>query len=183
VFPKIVNFLFWLLFWCEWLCSQKNLALRKSHVLFALRIMGFPQEFRTVRFNLEPKRCKSISLSTKRSVFTLVGLAHGVVTEKLVFRIKILRNGLVYPSAAATSRTERPPIADTRIMIVIRPFRIYLVFFWTRPFLMSGFWVSFWIGLTGSILQNTDRSAFRKEQIEPDLYFKFPTYDTDLFGG
>jgi len=33
VFPKIVNFLFWLLFWCEWLCSQKNLALRKSHVL------------------------------------------------------------------------------------------------------------------------------------------------------
>ena len=26
VFPKIVNFLFWLLFWCEWLCSQKNLG-------------------------------------------------------------------------------------------------------------------------------------------------------------
>jgi hypothetical protein len=32
VFPKIVNFFFWLLFWCEWLRSQKNLALRKSHV-------------------------------------------------------------------------------------------------------------------------------------------------------
>ena len=27
----------------------------------------------------------------------------------------------MYPSAAATSRTERPPIADTRITIVIRP--------------------------------------------------------------
>ena len=26
VFPKIVHFLFWLLFWCEWLRSQKNLA-------------------------------------------------------------------------------------------------------------------------------------------------------------
>jgi hypothetical protein len=56
----------------------------KSRV-FALRIMGFPQEFRTVRFDLEPKRCKSVSLSAKRSVFTLVGLAHGVVTEKLRF--------------------------------------------------------------------------------------------------
>jgi len=38
-----------------------------------------------VRFNSEPKRCKSVSLSAKRSVFTLVGLAHGVVTEKLRF--------------------------------------------------------------------------------------------------
>jgi hypothetical protein len=28
-----------------------------------LRIMEFPQEFRTVRFNLEPKRFKSVSLS------------------------------------------------------------------------------------------------------------------------
>ena len=45
--------------------------------------MGFPQELRTVRFNSEPKRYKSVSLSPKRSVFTLVGLAHGVVTEKL----------------------------------------------------------------------------------------------------
>ena len=45
--------------------------------------MGFPQELKTVQFNLEPKRCKSVSLSAKRSVFTLVGLAHGVVTEKL----------------------------------------------------------------------------------------------------
>jgi hypothetical protein len=36
-----------------------------------------------VRFNSEPKRYKSVSLSAKRSVFTLVGLAHGVVTEKL----------------------------------------------------------------------------------------------------
>ena len=33
----------------------------------------------------EPKRCKSVSLSAKRSVSTLVGLAHGVVTEKLRF--------------------------------------------------------------------------------------------------
>ena len=56
----------------------------KSRV-FALRIMGFPQELKTVRFNLEPKRCKSVSLSAKRSVLTLVGLAHGVVTEKLRF--------------------------------------------------------------------------------------------------
>ena len=45
--------------------------------------MGFPQELETVRFNSEPKRYKSVSLSAKRSVFTLVGLAHGVVTEKL----------------------------------------------------------------------------------------------------
>ena len=52
-------------------------------MLFALRIMGFPQELKTVRFNSEPKRYKSVSLSAKRSVFTLVGLAHGVVTEKL----------------------------------------------------------------------------------------------------
>ena len=59
--------------------------LRENHVLFALRIMGFPQELETVRFNLEPKRYKSVSLSAKRSVLTLVGLAHGVVTEKLRF--------------------------------------------------------------------------------------------------
>ena len=61
----------------------------KSRV-FPLRIkMGFPQELKTVRFNLEPKRCKSVSLSAKRSVSSLVdplvGLAHGVVTEKLRF--------------------------------------------------------------------------------------------------
>jgi len=41
-----------------------------------------------MRFNLEPKRCKSVSLSGKRSVFTLVGLAHGLVTEKLRFPIR-----------------------------------------------------------------------------------------------
>jgi hypothetical protein len=58
--------------WCEWICSQKNLADRKSHVLFPLRITGFPQESYTVRFNSEPKRYKSVSLSAKRSVFTLV---------------------------------------------------------------------------------------------------------------
>ena len=57
----------------------------KSRV-FAPRMMGFPQELKTVRFNSEPKRYKSVSLSAKRSVFTLVGLAHGVVTEKLRFR-------------------------------------------------------------------------------------------------
>jgi hypothetical protein len=66
------------------LFAKKPGFANKSRV-FPLRIMGFPQEFRTVRFNLEPKRCKSVSLSAKRSVFTLVGLAHGVVTEKLRF--------------------------------------------------------------------------------------------------
>ena len=66
----------------------KKTWLRKSHVLFPLRIMGFPQELKTMRFNLEPKRCKSVSLSAKRSVSTLVGLAHGVVTEKLRFPYK-----------------------------------------------------------------------------------------------
>ena len=50
--------------------------------------MGFPQESYTVRFNSEPKRYKSVSLSAKRSVFTLVGLAYGVVTEKLRFPYK-----------------------------------------------------------------------------------------------
>ena len=55
----------------------------KSRV-FALRIMGFPPELETVRFNSEPKRYKSVPLSAKRSVFTLVGLTpHGVVTGKL----------------------------------------------------------------------------------------------------
>ena len=49
------------------LFAQKT-WLRKSHVLFALRIMGFPQELETMRFNFEPKRCKSVSLSAKRSV-------------------------------------------------------------------------------------------------------------------
>jgi hypothetical protein len=69
------------------LFAKKPGFANKSRV-FPLRIMGFPQEFRTVRFNLEPKRCKSVSLSAKRSVFTLVGLAHGVVTEKLRFPYK-----------------------------------------------------------------------------------------------
>ena len=41
-----------------------------------------------MRFNFEPKRCKSVSLSAKRSVSTLVGLAHGVVTEKLRFKFR-----------------------------------------------------------------------------------------------
>ena len=67
----------------------KKTWLRKSHVLFALRIMGFPQELKTMRFNLEPKRCKSVSLSAKRSVSTLVALG-GVVTEKLRFPYKSL---------------------------------------------------------------------------------------------
>jgi hypothetical protein len=52
----------------------------------------FPQELETVRFNLEPKLCKSVSLSAKRSVFTLVGLSHGVVTEKLRFPYKFIYN-------------------------------------------------------------------------------------------
>jgi hypothetical protein len=54
-------------------------------VLFALRIMGFAQELKTVRFNSEPKWYKSVSLSAKRSVLTLVGLGHGVLMEKLRF--------------------------------------------------------------------------------------------------
>jgi len=57
-----------------WLRSQKQPGCAKSHVLFALRIMGFPQELETVRLNSEPKRCKNVSLSAKRSVLTLVGL-------------------------------------------------------------------------------------------------------------
>jgi hypothetical protein len=71
------------------LFAKKPGSAQKSRV-FALRIMGFPQELKTVRFNLEPKRCKSVSLSAKRSVFTLVGLAHGVVTEKLRLPYKVL---------------------------------------------------------------------------------------------
>ncbi len=64
---------------------KKNLAAEKSRV-FSLRIMGgFPQELETMRFNSEPKRYKSVSLSAKRSVLTLVCLGHGVVTEKLRF--------------------------------------------------------------------------------------------------
>ena len=66
----------------------KKTWLRKKSRVFALLIMGFPHEFRTVRFNSEPKRYKSVSLSGKRSVLTLVGLAHGVVTEKLRFPYK-----------------------------------------------------------------------------------------------
>ena len=52
VFPKIVNFLFWLLFLCEWL------SVRKKNLV--------PKELETVRFNSEPKRYKSVSLSAKR---------------------------------------------------------------------------------------------------------------------
>ena len=64
------------------LFAKKNLAPQKSRVISGTD-NEFPQELKTVRFNSEPKRCKSVSLSAKRSVFTLVGLAHGVVTEKL----------------------------------------------------------------------------------------------------
>ncbi len=46
-----------------------------SRVICATRIMGFPQELETVRFNLEPKRYKSVSLSAKRSVLTLVSFS------------------------------------------------------------------------------------------------------------
>ncbi len=48
--------------------------MQKSRVICATD-NEFPQELRTVRFNFEPKRCKSVSLSAKRSVSTLVGLA------------------------------------------------------------------------------------------------------------
>jgi len=73
-------------FWCEWLQPfARSLVYRKKSRVICGTDNGFPQEFRTVRFNLEPKRCKRVSLSAKRSVFPLVGLAHGVVTEKLRF--------------------------------------------------------------------------------------------------
>jgi len=63
---------------------RKKTWLREKSRVFALRIMGFPPELETVRFNSEPKRYKSVPLSAKRSVFTLVGLTpHGVVTGKL----------------------------------------------------------------------------------------------------
>jgi hypothetical protein len=69
--------------------SVRKKTCAKSHVLFGLRIMGFPQELETVRFNSEPKRYKSVS--AKRSVFTLVfrqfssGVEVCVETEKLRF--------------------------------------------------------------------------------------------------
>jgi len=80
VFPKIVNFVKMTLFAKKPGCGRVT--------CFCGTDNEFPQELKTVRFNLEPKRCKSVSLSTKRSVFTLVGLAHGVVTEKLRFQYK-----------------------------------------------------------------------------------------------
>jgi len=75
--PKIVNFVKMTLFAKKPGCGKVT--------CFCATDNEFPQEFRTVRFNLKPKRCKSVSLSAKRSVSTLVGLAHGVVTEKLRF--------------------------------------------------------------------------------------------------
>jgi len=68
---------------------NKTCLWEKSRVICATD-NEFPQELKTVRFNLEPKRCKSVSLSGKRSVSTLVGLAHGVVTEKLRFPYYVL---------------------------------------------------------------------------------------------
>ena len=72
-------------------CFQKELnylfGVSEKVTCFCATDNEFPQEFRTVRFNLEPKRCKSVSLSAKRSVSSLVGLAHGV-TEKLRFPYK-----------------------------------------------------------------------------------------------
>jgi hypothetical protein len=64
---------------------RKKTWLREKSRVISATDNEFPQEFKTVRFNLEPKRCKSVSLSAKRSVSTLVGLTHGVVTEKLRF--------------------------------------------------------------------------------------------------
>jgi hypothetical protein len=43
VFPKSVTFLFWLLFWCEWLVRNEIPVAKITHVSFALRLMGFPQ--------------------------------------------------------------------------------------------------------------------------------------------
>jgi len=81
VSEKVLNYLF-----------ETPVVFCKKSRVFAVRIMGFPQELETVRFNLEPKLCKSVSLSAKRSVFTLVGLSHGVVTEKLRFPYKFIYN-------------------------------------------------------------------------------------------
>ena len=69
---------------------RENFSVRKKTccakvTCFCATDNEFPQELKTVRFNLEPKRSKSVSLSAKRSASTLVGLAHGVVTEKLRF--------------------------------------------------------------------------------------------------
>jgi len=77
VFPKIVNFVKMTLFAKKPGCATVT--------CFSGTDNEFPQELKTMRFNLEPIRCKSVSLSAKRSVSTLVGLAHGVVTEKLRF--------------------------------------------------------------------------------------------------
>ncbi len=51
----------------NWLCGKVT--------CFSATDNGVSTELKTVRFNLEPKRCKSVSLSAKRSVSTLVGLA------------------------------------------------------------------------------------------------------------
>jgi hypothetical protein len=82
VFPKIVNFVKKTLFAKKPGCAKVT--------CFSATDNEFPQELKTVRFNFEPKRCKSVSLSAKRSVSSLVGLAHGVVTEKLRFPYKFL---------------------------------------------------------------------------------------------
>ena len=59
MFPKIVNFV-------KTLFAKKPGCAKVT--CFCATDNEFPQELRTVRFNLEPKRCKSVSLSAKRSV-------------------------------------------------------------------------------------------------------------------
>ena len=72
MFPDTVNFLFCLLLWCEWLCSQKNLALRKS---FSYGKWGFHKN---------PKRCDLIWSLNGAKVFPF----QLNVRYPCVFRIK-----------------------------------------------------------------------------------------------
>ena len=83
MFPKIVNFVKMTLF------AKKNLVAEKSRV-FPVRIMSFHKNWKRCDLirSLNGATLKSVSLSAKRSVFTLVGLAHGVVTEKLRFKFR-----------------------------------------------------------------------------------------------
>ena len=84
---------------------KNNLAAHKCHVVFALRIMGFPQESYTVRFNSEPNGYKSVSLSAKRSVLTLVGLGR----RNCVFRIK-------YKGTVGSSKEKREPERERALL-------------------------------------------------------------------
>jgi hypothetical protein len=55
---------------------------RNTHTCFSAT--GFPQEFRTVRFNSQPKLYKSVSLSAKRQ--------HGSPERTCTFDFTLVRN-------------------------------------------------------------------------------------------